>query len=318
MAVNMLKLERLISILVILLRKERVQAKELAEMFGVSVRTILRDVDAIDLAGIPIVTYQGFNGGIGIAKGYRLDKSILTKDEMAAIITMAKGMAGALPDKNHEILLEKLKNTLSSAQVENLETKVNQLVIDLSPWRGNQSLKVKAANIRRAIDSLKELNFIYTDSSGHTTMREVEPYSLVLKGQSWYLYGWCLMRRDLRLFKLARIKELTVTDKSYKPREISLEQLPWEGNRQRPENMIKLELVFEQEFASLAEECFGEEVCKGDDGRIMVMAEMPENNWLYGFLLSFGTGVEVINPPHIRTKLCKIGEGIYKKYLQQT
>ncbi|RYD03614.1 hypothetical protein N752_18750 [Desulforamulus aquiferis] len=94
---------------------------------------------------------------------------------MAAIITMAKGMAGALPDKNHEILLEKLKNTLSSAQVENLETKVNQLVIDLSPWRGNQSLKVKAANIRRAIDSLKELNFIYTDSSGHTTMREVEP-----------------------------------------------------------------------------------------------------------------------------------------------
>ncbi|RYD03613.1 hypothetical protein N752_18745 [Desulforamulus aquiferis] len=126
------------------------------------------------------------------------------------------------------------------------------------------------------------------------------------------------MRRDLRLFKLARIKELTVTDKSYKPREISLEQLPWEGNRQRPENMIKLELVFEQEFASLAEECFGEEVCKGDDGRIMVMAEMPENNWLYGFLLSFGTGVEVINPPHIRTKLCKIGEGIYKKYLQQT
>ena len=86
-----LKLDRLVSILVILLRKERVQAKELAERFGVSVRTILRDVDAINLAGIPIVTYQGVNGGIGIAEGYRLDKSVLTENEMAA---NSKGYGG--------------------------------------------------------------------------------------------------------------------------------------------------------------------------------------------------------------------------------
>lgn len=82
----------------ILLRRERVQAKELAEMFGVSVRTILRDVDAINLAGIPVVTYQGVNGRIDIAEGYRLDRSVLTGDEMAAIITTLKGVAVTIHD----------------------------------------------------------------------------------------------------------------------------------------------------------------------------------------------------------------------------
>ncbi len=82
----LLKLERLVSILVILLRKERVQAKELAEKFNVSTRIILRDVDAINPAGIPVVTCQGVNGGIGIAEGYRLDKSVLTENEMAGEI----------------------------------------------------------------------------------------------------------------------------------------------------------------------------------------------------------------------------------------
>ncbi len=108
-----MKLDRLISILVILLRKERVQAKELAERFGVSVRTILRDVDAINLAGIPVVTFQGSNGGIGLAEGYRFDKSVLTFDDMAAIITTLKGVSGTLTHSNqHDILMEKLKGKI--------------------------------------------------------------------------------------------------------------------------------------------------------------------------------------------------------------
>ncbi|HBK68371.1 MAG TPA: YafY family transcriptional regulator, partial [Firmicutes bacterium] len=129
-----MKLDRLLSILMLLLRKDRVQAKELAEKFEVSTRTILRDIDAINLAGIPIVTYQGVNGGIGIAEGYRLDRSILTSDEMVSIITSLKGMARLIPESQHEILLEKLKNILNLSQLEKLESKTRQLIIDPSPW----------------------------------------------------------------------------------------------------------------------------------------------------------------------------------------
>lgn len=313
-----MKLDRLISILVILLRKERVQAKELAEMFGVSVRTILRDVDAINLAGIPIVTYQGANGGIGIVEGYRLDKNVFTGYEMAAIITTLKGVARTIHDSRHEVLMEKLKNALSSSQLEILNSNVNQLVIDLSPWGGNNPHKKTLAAIRKAIENYKEIEFKYIDSTGKRTSRRVEPYSLVLKGQKWYLYAWCHLRKDFRLFKLSRIKELVVMDISYKPRELSLEQFPWESQWQTPESMVSLELVFEKELESSVEECFGEDIVKHEDGRLMVKALLPENNWLYGFLLSFGMGVEVVNPPHIRTILAGIAKGICKRYSIET
>ena len=111
-----MKLDRLVSILVLLLRRERVQARELAEMFDVSVRTILRDVEAINLAGIPIVTYQGSNGGIGIAEGYRLGKSVLTEDDMSTIISTLSGIAGSIPDSRHGVLMEKLRNIISTSQ----------------------------------------------------------------------------------------------------------------------------------------------------------------------------------------------------------
>lgn len=309
-----MKLDRLVSILVVLLRKERVQAKELAELFEVSVRTILRDVEAINLAGIPIVTYQGANGGIGIAEGYRLDKSVLSGDDMAAIITMLKGVSGSIPDSKYQILLEKLKNTMPSSQLEAVNSKVNQLVIDLSPWGGHGSAKAFMTEIKKAIENRKEIEIDYVDSSGNRTSRRVEPYSLVLKGQKWYLYAWCHSRQDFRFFKLSRIKELRCTDIGFKPREMSLEQHPWDEEWKRADKTVSLQLIFEKEMESIVAEWFGESIEKQEDGRIMVFASLPENNWLYGFILSFGMGVEVISPPHIRKVLAEISKGLYEKY----
>lgn len=309
-----MKLDRLVSILVLLLRKERVQAKELAEMFGVSVRTILRDVEAINLAGIPIVTYQGANGGIGIADGYRLDRSVLTEDEMSTLISTLSGIAGTIPDSKQGVLMEKLRNIMPSSQLENLDSKVKQLVIDLSPWGANELLKESAVNIRKSIENHKEIEFTYTDSEGKWTSRRVEPYSLVLKGQKWYLYAWCHIRQDFRLFKLSRIRELIVLDRYYEPRKVSMGQLTYEDQWKTPENMISLELVFEKEMDSIVTDWFGGELEKLEDGKLLAKAVLPENNWLYGFILSFGMGVEVINPPHIRSILAKIAKEIYGKY----
>jgi predicted DNA-binding transcriptional regulator YafY len=308
------KLDRLVSILVILLRREKVQAKELAGMFEVSVRTILRDVEAINIAGIPIVTYQGANGGIGIAEGYRLDKSVLTEDDMSTIISTLSGIAGTMPDSRNEVLMEKLRNTIPSSQLEALNTKVKQLVIDFSPWNTNVLIKINVASIKKAIENHKEVEFVYIDSSGVRTSRCVEPYSLLLKAQKWYLYAWCSTRQDFRLFKLSRVSGLKVADRIYQPRELSMEQLSFDEPWKSSENMISLELVFEKEMESIVVEWFGEEIEKQEDGKLLAKMLIPENNWLYGFILSFGGGVEVINPPHIRKILADIAKDIYAKY----
>ncbi|MBA4385990.1 MAG: YafY family transcriptional regulator, partial [Anaerolinea sp.] len=156
-----MKIDRLVAILVILLGKERVQAKDLAQKFEVSVRTILRDVEAINQAGIPIVTYQGANGGIGIAEGYRLDKSVLTADEMAAIISTLQGIDGAVNTKTHAVLMDKLKNSLTLPQLETLDNKLNRIVIDLSPWQDDADTREKLAEIMSAIEKSRLLEFAY-------------------------------------------------------------------------------------------------------------------------------------------------------------
>ncbi|SET16614.1 Predicted DNA-binding transcriptional regulator YafY, contains an HTH and WYL domains [Natronincola peptidivorans] len=309
-----MKLDRLLSILVVLLRKERVQAKELAEMFDVSVRTILRDIDAIDLAGIPIVTYQGVNGGIGIAEGYRLDRSLLTSEDMAEIITTLKGVAGSIPHSRQEIVIGKLENTMEPSQLEKLQNKANQLIIDLSPWGGNEAFKEKIAAIKKAINTHKEIQLIYKDAEGEKTERKIEPYSLVLKGQKWYLYGWCSMREDFRYFKLIRIQELSVLDTIFQPKEAKPQQLYWEDDWKQSNNMIEVELIFQKEVEDIVGDWFQGDAIKSQDGSLMVKTLLPENKGLYGFLLSFGTMVEVINPPHIRSNLGKIAGEVYKKY----
>jgi len=133
--------------------------------------------------------------------------------------------------------------------------------------------------------------------------------------QSWYLFAWCLLRQDFRLFKLVRIKNIRLTDRVYQSREIpTAEQGYFENQWQETAKLVELDLLFDKNMENVVEECFGEEIMRQNDGKIMVKACLPENNWLYGYLLSFGSGMEVVKPPHIRSILAAIAEKIYKTY----
>ena len=310
-----MKIDRLVSIIVILLRKERVQAKDLAQMFDVSVRTILRDIDTIGLSGIPIVTYQGTNGGIGIAEGYRLDRSILTQDEMASIIRTLKSLTKSVPDVGNDILIEKLKNVLSESQLDSIDSKVNELIIDISPWGENKIIKQNVSIIKQSIDKHRKLQFAYIDYTGERTIRIVEPYSLVFKAQKWYLYAWCELRNDFRFFKLVRMREISMLDDIYEIRPGTAIEYPWENGWEMKERMVNIVLVFEKTVENVIEEWFYDNIERQDDGKLRVSMEMPENNWLYGFILSFGPAVEVLEPQHIRKIVSETAYQIYKKYI---
>ncbi len=309
-----MKLDRLVSILVLLLRHERMQAKELAETFEVSVRTILRDIEAINLAGIPIITYQGTNGGISIAEGYRLDRSVLSEDDMSTIISALGGIARTIPDSRHRVLMDKLRNIIPSSQLDILDIKSKQLIVDYTPWGANALMQASVAAVKKAIEDHKEMEFEYTDSVSARTSRRVEPYSLVLKAQKWYLYAWCTERQDFRLFRLSRMNGLKATERNYLPRTLPKEQPDFEEPWKSSDSAVVLELVFEKETESMLLEWFGEDVEKLPDGRLLAKVKLPENNWLYGFILSFGAGVEVVSPPHFREKMKEIAGEIIKKY----
>jgi predicted DNA-binding transcriptional regulator YafY len=193
-----MKLDRLLGILTILLQKDRVTAPYLAERFEVNRRTIGRDVDTLCQAGIPIVTYQGAGGGISIAEGFKLDKSVLTTDELSGIIAALKGIGSVAEQSYIERTLTKL-----GANSDAVISMNEPIVIDLaSYYKSDLTTKIEA--IKRAILGRRLIEFDYYYEKGESH-RRIEPYIVIFQWTSWYVFGFCLDQQDWRLFKLLRL-----------------------------------------------------------------------------------------------------------------
>jgi predicted DNA-binding transcriptional regulator YafY len=314
------KLDRLLSIIILLVNRRKVQAKELADLFEVSVRTIYRDIDVINQAGIPIVSYQGAGGGIGLSDGYRLDRSVLTNNELVEIVGALQSVSTIVPSRDSKLLLEKIRSIVPDADAEGFQLRTRRLIVDFSSWTRNAWVEKKILLLKQATEEERETAIVYCDAQGRETERTVEPYALVLKQMSWYLYAYCLTREEFRLFKLFRIKEIAVREKRFVRREAETELLPWNKEWTAPDKLAKLTLRFRRGVKHLAEEWFGVEALAAEPGengqeeRYLVRAEFPEDRWLYGFILSFGPEVEVVEPLSVRRQVERLAAEIGQIY----
>ncbi|GAB2572746.1 helix-turn-helix transcriptional regulator [Gracilibacillus alcaliphilus] len=302
-----MKLERLLSIIILLLNRRMVQAKELAERFEVSIRTIYRDVETINMAGIPIVTYQGANGGISLAEGYRLDRNILTNDELASIVTALRSISTSYGEVHHKQLMEKMNSVVLPNEAESFQDKTNRVLIDYSPWDGQERLQAKLDLLKGAIDQEVIVTFVYSDAQGKVTKRSAEPHTLILKGKQWYLQAYCLEKEQFRLFKLNRIKDLLINEEQvFTRRQVPSSQNIAAKGQGTSSETTTIVLQFQEEARHLAEDWFGvEELIVTETGGWQVRKQYPEDEWLYGFILGFGPYVEVIEPLHVREIIAK-------------
>jgi predicted DNA-binding transcriptional regulator YafY len=213
-----MKIDRLLGIITILLQYDKVTAPELAKKFEVSRRTIHRDIDDICKAGIPVITYQGGDGGISIADGYKLDKSVLSVEELQSIITGLKSL-GSVSDTAR---IERLISKLSPKSKAVLSIK-DSVLIDLSSHY-KSSLSEKISLIKSAISENKLVSFDYYSEKGLSN-RTIEPYFITFKWTSWYVFGYCEDRNGFRLFKLNRLWRHRLLDEIFAPREIPTEEL---------------------------------------------------------------------------------------------
>ncbi len=136
-----MKIDRLVSIISILLQKEKVTTTYLAEKFEISKRTILRDIDSLNKAGIPIVTTQGNGGGVSIMDNYKLDKTLLSSNDLRSIIAGLKGLDSVSGTNQYRQLMEKL----NAVDID------NQFIIDLSSW-DKSAFANKIALIKSAME----------------------------------------------------------------------------------------------------------------------------------------------------------------------
>lgn len=301
-----MRIDRLIGILSILLQKEKITAPELAEHFEVSRRTINRDIEELCKAGIPIVTWQGQGGGISIMDGYRMDRTLLTNKEMQDILVGLRSLDSVNGTNRYVQLMEKL-----SVDSSNFMTGNQSVLIDLSSWY-QTALASKIELIRSAIDSKRELEFIYYSPRGETK-REVEPYYLIFKWASWYVWGWCKVRQDFRMFKLNRMEQLSLSESLFESRSCPLPDLRdstvFSGG-------MEVKALFRPEYKwKLVEEYGGNCYTEQEDGRLLFQTNTFANkDYLIDWIFSFRDGVELIEPEEVRTEIKEVLEAMRDIY----
>jgi predicted DNA-binding transcriptional regulator YafY len=287
-----MKTNRLLEITLILLNKGNTTARELAERFEVSTRTIYRDIDTLSAAGVPVYTNKGSGGGISLLENYVLNRSLITEHERDSLLLALKTLqATRFPEI--DATLEKIgaifKNTAPTDWVN----------IDFSPWGSGPNEENKFLDIKRAILKSKVVIFDYINADGILSHRRIEPTLLSFKSQAWYVRGYCEMRQDFRTFRISRIRNMVVTDESFTRRvpDIVKEEEP----AATPRKSVTLKLRFQPQDLYRVYDDYGEDhIIRNPDGTYDVTVTFPEDEWVYGYIMSFGCYVEVLEPQHIR------------------
>ena len=285
---------RLFKILYYLLDKGTATAPELAERFEVSVRTIYRDIDMLSSAGIPVYTTTGHGGGIHLVDNFVLKKSLLSEQEMQDILIGVQSLS-AVPYPNTDGVMSKLKATFRMPESDWIE-------IDFSRW-GSIAEKEKCffERLKRSILDQQEIQFLYYNTLGEGSRRRCQPLKLVYKDKAWYLYAFCLKRKDYRLFRISRMKELLVSEQRFKKH--SERKGPVFSLMEEMGNPIEIGLSFPKEVSYRVYDTFEDDVIKWDGQEIRVNVTLPETEWLYGFIMSFGNQVSILYPLSLKEKI---------------
>lgn len=292
-----MKTDRLIGILSVLLQSEQTTAPELAELFEVSRRTINRDIEDLCKAGIPIMTLQGSGGGIRIMDGYRIDRTILSSKDMRMIMAGLRSLDSISGSNYYTLLMEKLQ--VGSSQ---FVSGRDSILIDLSSWQKG-SLTPKIEIIQNAIENRHLLEFDYYSPSGESK-RKVEPYYLIFRWSSWYLWAYCTDRKDFRLFKLNRMLRISESKDSFNDREVIMPDLSDE--KIFPKG-IRVKALFDPSVGWRLNEEFGENSFnKTDDGRLLLETDYSDIDSIVTWFLTFGNKVEVLEPQEVRDRMIHI------------
>jgi predicted DNA-binding transcriptional regulator YafY len=324
------KNERLFAIVNHLLVRGRTGARELAARFEVSERTIYRDMDSLSGSGVPVMAVAGAGGGFEIEEGFRIDRSFLTGQELAALTGTLGAFSEALRSRRLERSLAKLeglgarkpfsgrhaargrsKAECGGTTDEQVEARRRDegtspappLVVTLTPWGGRSPDSGLVELLRDAVEAKHPVAIVYRDMHGAVSERVVEPFSMVLGGAVWYLHAWCRLRDTFRLFRVSRVVSARPCDEVFDPWRRAPVPEPFVWSSFEPVVDVELE-VSPARVAGLAEMFDHATVTVAADGSALVSFRCPAGEWLEGYILSLGAGVAVVAPLELRDAVC--------------
>jgi len=299
-----MRLDRQLGILTVLLKNKQVTAPFLAEKFEVSRRTVNRDIESLCMAGIPVVSRQGSGGGFSIAEGYRLEYSVLTEGELSSILAALHGIKSITEGTSVERMLDKL------LPMDGVPVPEESLLIDLASHY-KDSLTEKIARLQKAIREKHIAEFDYYSESG-MERRRIEPYRIAFQWTSWYVFGYCLDRGDFRMFKLARLWELSVSEEHFSPRRIPKEKLDFNA---RFPDQTRYTAMFHPSVKHLLVELYGPNCyTETENGMLLFENGYTLKSHTIAWLLGFGANAKVLAPKELVNEVAKTAKKMAALY----
>lgn len=282
---------RLTTILFELLNHRSVSARVLAEKLEVSVRTVYRYIDELYAIGIPLIIERGRNGGIRMDEKYVLRSALFTdeeKQQLLSALRVGKNITGNIP----QTLIDKVCALFQGKND-------NVIEVNLKRWGDENNDNTLFYTLHDACLSHHQIRITYITSDGTKTIRIVYPISLLYHTSAWYVKAYCTLRNDFRMFRLTRILSIEVLTESFTPMRYP-ETEPYSPKE------TEVELLFDQSAAYRVYDDFDvSQISKLDDGCLSVRTFMPYDGWLIGYVLSFGSKVQIVRPERLKQDITK-------------
>ncbi|HEX9652509.1 MAG TPA: YafY family protein [bacterium] len=312
------RVDRLVAIILLLQSRRIVRARDIADRFEISTRTVYRDVKALCEAGVPVAAEAG--EGYSLVEGYHLPPVMFTREEASALFLggrFVEKLTDASLVKHAESALLKIQSVLPEETNEYLDRLQAATALflrqppDRNGFRDDTLATIQDAIVQRNLLAME----YYANYRDSFSKRDVEPLGLVYYGIHWHLIGYCRLRQDYRDFRTDRIKSIFTRNETFCPRDgFSLKRYLQESTEM--ENPVEIRVKFDKKMAATVRDkhYFGlVEETQVEDGVIMTFV-VHNSSWITNWLLSYGTSVQVLSPLSLRENLLTEAKNLAKHY----
>ena len=306
-----MKYETMIKMLMYLLQKRKITARELAEKYDVSVRSIYRYVEELIISGVPIDIERGRYGGLTIADTYRLPTGYFTRGEYTATINALDAMASQISDENLIAAREKLESRQKSERSE--MSVCGNIIVDGGTWGDGKKFTEKMQVCEQAVNECRSIIIEYISREGKKSRRTIDPYVLIYKQNVWYVYAFCHTKQEFRTFKIGRIKYATFTDRTFEKKQFTRDDIDL-NFYYNVEELIDVTFKIEKNSLADAEEWLGIENIEPYGNAFIAHASLPDDDLLVNKILSYGGAVTVTAPQELKERVALTAQKISEQY----
>ncbi|MDE7087607.1 MAG: YafY family transcriptional regulator [Clostridia bacterium] len=303
-----MKYQIMIKMLMLLTSRRKVTAKEFAEKFDISIRSVYRYVDELNVAGVPVDVVRGRYGGIYISDTFKLPSGFFTRGEYAACVNALNAMSENLKDGDILSALEKLQRQQKSDRRE--LSVCGNIIVDGGSWADLGKFPQKMQVCEKAVNESLCMEIDYLSREGEHSRRVIDPHVLIFKQNVWYLFAFCHNRQDFRTFKIGRIRSAHFTGRTFTKRAVTKEDIPL-NFEYTSEQLIPVTLQIKKDAAADVEEWLGVDNVEPRGEGLIATVSLPDDDTLVDKILGFGGKVKVLSPLSLQERVRAAAYSIY-------